>query len=89
MDNSTPDLVSGTQTAAAVATALGLMTGLVEELVRAGSLDAARLEVRFDEFAQSASVAAGAAPGEALYVERLVKLIKKGLYPAPQGHGDE
>ena len=84
-----PELSSSAQTGAAVATALGLMTVVIEELVRAGVVDAGRLEQRFDEFALSASVASGTAPGEAQYVERLVKLIKTGLAAAGKEGGGE
>lgn len=83
------DLEPGTQSGTAMATALGLMAVLIEELVRANAVDAGRLEARLDEFAHSASAVPGATPGEAQYVERLVKLVKGGLPAAHKGGGDE
>ena len=84
-----PELESGAQNRAAIATALGLMAMLVEELVRSGAVDAGRLEEQMDQFVLSASVTIGTAPGEAQYVERLVKLVKKGLASASKEGGDE
>lgn len=83
------DLDPGTQSGAALATALGLMAVLIEELVRAGAVDAGRLEARLDAFAHSAGAAPCAAPGEAQYVQRLVNLVKGGLPAADKGGGDE
>lgn len=70
------------QTNAAIATALGLMAILVEELVRTGAADAGRLERHFDEFAQSASKFADSTSSEVQYVQRLVNLVKAGLTAA-------
>lgn len=84
-----PELGSNAQTRTALATALGMIAILAEELVRSGAIDAGRLEERIDHFVLSASVASGTEPGEAQYVEQIVKLIKSGLVAAGKEHHDE
>ena len=79
MSDPTPELNSTIQTNTALATTLGLLAMLAEELVRAKSVDAERLTESFDNFVQSASVAAGAQAGEAQYVKQLVEMVKLGL----------
>ena len=63
-------LDSSSQTRTALATTLGLLSILAEELARTRAVDADRVIERFDRFAQSASVAAGTAPGEASRTRR-------------------
>ncbi len=88
---STPsiDLDTNTQTRTAFATTLGLLTILVEELARTRAVDADRLGNRFDDFARSASVAAGTSFGEAEYVAQLVEMVKGGLVEANKERSHE
>lgn len=83
------NLSQESQTRTALATTLGLLTMLVEELARSGVVDADRLAERFDHFVLSASVASGTAAGEAQYVEQLVEMVKSGLLTGEKERGDE
>ena len=76
------------QTMTAFATTLGLLTILIEELARTRAVDAGRLMDRFDDFARSASVAAGTSSQEAQYVAQLVEMVKGGLAKAGKERGD-
>ena len=88
--NITPSpLDSSSQTRTALATTLGLLSILAEELARTRAVDADRVIERFDRFAQSASVAAGTAPGEAQYVAQLVEMVKGGLVAGVKERSDD
>ena len=73
------DLDHNAQTRTALATTLGLLAILAEELARKGVVDTDRVIENFDQFSRSASVASGTAAGEAQYVAQLVEMIKGGL----------
>ena len=87
MSNAPIPLDQYSQTRTALATTLGVLTILVEELARTRAVDTNRLLDRFDHFVQSASVASAATPGEAQYVEQLVEMIRSGLI-AGEKEGD-
>lgn len=89
MSHPIPDLSSAAQTRTALATTLGLLAILSEELARTRAVDASRVMERFDDFAQSASVASNTAPGEAQYVAQLVEMIKRGLVAGSKEHSDD
>ncbi len=76
------------QTRTALATTLGLLAILAEELARTRAVDADRVIDRFDDFAQSASVASGMASGEAQYVAQLVEMVKGGLVAGTKERSD-
>ena len=79
MSPSPIDLDHNAQTRTALATTLGLLAILAEELARKGVVDTDRVIENFDQFSRSASVASGTAAGEAQYVAQLVEMIKGGL----------
>ena len=81
-------LDSSSQTRTALATTLGLLSILAEELARTRAVDADRVIERFDRFAQSASVASGMASGEAQYVAQLVEMVKGGLVAGTKERSD-
>lgn len=83
------NLDQNSQTSTALATTLGLMTILVEELARTRAVDANRLIEDFDRFVQSASVAPDTSPEEVQYVEQLVEMIKSGLVAKDKESGNE
>lgn len=70
---------SSSQTRTALATTLGLLGILAEELVRTRAVDVDRLSARIDQFALSASVASDVAPGEAEYVRQLVEMVQRSI----------
>lgn len=88
MSNAPIHLDQNSQTRTALATTLGVLTMLVEELAHTRAVDANRLMERFDQFVLSASVASGTATGEAQYVAQLIDMVKSGLTAGEKGQSD-